>query len=678
MGFFGFLGGMASAVGGFVADAAGRLVSGFFGKEKKKDSLPVVVQQIRDDDRVRQAEIDYFHRKEARELEIVKIQELRLKTDLELAKFNAKNEEKALQLREKEVEIAKGLKEQELQLLRQELEDRQKLSAVYLEIIREHNAEEIELKREEIQALFDQQKWPGVLSRDEAERIFVDGQQKARLLMLVPPPDISDDFPLSFRDSLKKEIRNQLKLFLEKYYSLDESLSPVEFYGKYFDRSVFDAEVKQLETILSAVPTAVIYTDITDHEVYFNVRFWGLQDTISLSFEPWNWEETYESLVANGTEEAKSLRVIRQIIVTLHKLYASFLADFYYLNIDPNYEPKLFNLAEEIPEEWSAFIINNLREIKTKYSKLYGEELQLLVELDELKKLDWTLKHTITAGSIVRSIAIHPDGKTFASGSDFLPNDNPLKIWNLETGENITSFSGHSKDVKSVTFNYDGTILASGSSDQTIKLWYSKTGVTFTEHSGYIYSVNFSPNGELLASSSGDNTIKIWNIANNELVCTLTGHEAWVNTVLFLDNNTLISGSYDNTIKVWSLHNQSAIHTISEHTKSITSLTICPQKNMFASGSSDGTVKLWDLNSYQLIASLNNENAVNTIAFSPDGKLLVSAGINSIKFWHLGTKKLIKTLTFTGAIFSIAFSPDGKTLIRGGDDKIIKIWQVNK
>ena len=96
------------------------------------------------------------------------------------------------------------------------------------------------MKQKEIQGIFDQQKWPGILSRDEAQRIFIDEQKKPRLLMLVPPPDISDDFPISFRDSLKKEIRNQLKLFLEKYYPLSGDYFPVEFYGKYFERSILN------------------------------------------------------------------------------------------------------------------------------------------------------------------------------------------------------------------------------------------------------------------------------------------------------------------------------------------------------------------------------------------------------------------------------------------------------
>lgn len=360
------------AVVGFVIPAAEKIISAFidqkFSKEDKRN-LPVKVQEIRQDQRIRQAEIDYYHRREVREKELLQIQELRLKADMQIAAAKAEREERALQLKQ------------------EELEDKRKLSALYLDLIREKTAKEIELQQKEIQAIFDQQRWPGVLSRDEAQRIFIDEQKKPRLLMLVPPPDISEDFPISFRDSLNKEIRNQLKIFLEKYYSLQGDLCPVEFYGKYFERSVFDAEVKQLETILSAVPTAIIYTDVTDHEVYFNVRFWGLQEPVSLSFEPWNWEEVKKELEEAGNDEKQSLRVIRQTIVTLHKLLAAFLADWYYLNINPNYEPQLFNIESDIPAEWKSTLIEKVTSIRQQYREIYDNELKALANSQSQKTM---------------------------------------------------------------------------------------------------------------------------------------------------------------------------------------------------------------------------------------------------------------------------------------------------
>lgn len=716
---------------GFVIPAAKQLVSAFidhkFSKEDKRN-LPVKVQEIRQDQRVRQAEIDYYNRREAREKELLQIQELRLKADMQIAAAKAEREERALRLKQ------------------EELEDKRKLSALYLDLIREKTVREIELKQKEIQAIFDQQKWPGILSRDEAQRIFVDEQKKPRLLMLVPPPDISEDFPISFRDSLNKEIRNQLKIFLEKSYPLQSDLCPVEFYGKYFERSVFDAEVKQLETILSAVPTAIIYTDVTDHEVYFNVRFWGLQEPVSLSFEPWNWEEVKQQLEEAGNDERQSFRVIRQTIVTLHKLLAAFLADWYYLNINPNYEPQLFNIESEIPAEWKATIIEKLATLRQEYKEIYDNELKALADLQsqqahicqrevdkdgEFKKINyprrrrldssssassassaslaytamgyfsswkshdlelladlqnqktqrWQCIKTITGhNNRINSVAISSDGKILASGSE----GNTIKLWNLHNGKIINTLHEHSSSVRSVAFSPDGLILASGSSDKSIKLWSSPTentfvSKTFTGHLDNVVSVAFSPDCKTLASGCADKTIRIWNLKNNQLIYTLSGHQYAVMSVVFsVNGETLISGSIDDTIKIWDLKTKAAIHTLKAHSSSVRSVAISPDGKIIASGSFDQTVKIWDLQTGNLIHTFSGHiNTISSVAFSPDGKTLASGSVDStIKLWHLGKKELINTLSgHTGGIYCVAFSPDGKMIVSGGEDKTIKIWR---
>ncbi|WP_233154188.1 nSTAND1 domain-containing NTPase, partial [Scytonema sp. HK-05] len=143
----------------------------------------------------------------------------------------------------------------------------------------------------------------------------------------------------------------------------------------------------------------------------------------------------------------------------------------------------------------------------------------------------------------VLSVALSRDGKTLASGSD----DNTIKLWDVATSKELKTLNRHSSSVSSVAFSPDGKTLASGSYDNTIKLWdvaTSKELKTLNRHSGSVNSVAFSPDGKTLASGSSDNTIKLWDVATSKELKTLNGHSGSVNSVAFSrDGKTLASAS---------------------------------------------------------------------------------------------------------------------------------------
>src|SRR5258705_323267 len=123
---------------------------------------------------------------------------------------------------------------------------------------------------------------------------------------------------------------------------------------------------------------------------------------------------------------------------------------------------------------------------------------------------NWTscLMTLIGHSDLVQAVAPSPDGGLLASAS----SDKTIKLWDPHTGEHLRTLEGHSSWVTSVAFSPDGGLLASGSDDKTIKLWDPHTGEhlrTLEGHSYGVKSVAFSPDGGLLASAYSDKTIKL-------------------------------------------------------------------------------------------------------------------------------------------------------------------------
>ncbi|MFN7384702.1 MAG: protein kinase domain-containing protein [Dolichospermum sp.] len=279
----------------------------------------------------------------------------------------------------------------------------------------------------------------------------------------------------------------------------------------------------------------------------------------------------------------------------------------------------------------------------------------------------------------VRSVAYSPDGQTLASGSD----DNTIKLWNVNTGNLLQTFTGHSDLVWSVAYSPDGQTLASGSWDKTIKLWDVKTGnllQTLKGHSDFVISVAYSPDGQTLASGSSDGTIKLWNIKTGKLLQTLKGHYVSVISVAYSPNGqTLASGSWDNdkTIKLWNVKTGKLLQTLEGHSDSVYSVAYSPDGKTLASGSCDKTIKLWNVKTGNLLQTLEGHSSwVISVAYSPDGQTLASGSDDkTIKLWDVKTGELLQTFTaHSNSVLSVAYSRDGQTLASGSGD--VKIWRL--
>lgn len=294
----------------------------------------------------------------------------------------------------------------------------------------------------------------------------------------------------------------------------------------------------------------------------------------------------------------------------------------------------------------------------------------------------------------VTSIAFSPAGDKLVSGGM-----DGAKLWNLEDNQAI-NLTG-SISVSAVAFSKDGTIIATGSYDKTIKLWdlQGKPINSFSGgHSDGVTAVAFSPtDNQRLISGAMNGTIKLWNLAGNSFI-EIERHRKRINSVTFSpDGNNVLIGSEDGTAAIRDLNgqlllkiNQSSVQstplkTFGGHNFEITAVAFAPNGQHILTGSKDGTARLWNKEGQLIKSLLGHKHYVNSVAFSPDGhQIITGSNDNTCKIWDLRqqitktfnepTKGFIKN----EEILSIAYSPDGKKILTGSKDATLKLWDIEK
>jgi len=284
-------------------------------------------------------------------------------------------------------------------------------------------------------------------------------------------------------------------------------------------------------------------------------------------------------------------------------------------------------------------------------------------------------------GQDVLTAAYSPDGSTVATGSD----DGTIKVWDSFTGRLIRTLAGHTSYILSVAFSPDGRSLASGSADNEARVWDVQSGGllrTLLTHSDIVYSVAFSPDGRTLATASNDRKISLWDTGTWQQRRSLLGHTAGVVRVTFSpDGTTLASTSDDASVRLWDVATGNERRTLSGHRGTVRGVAFSPDGATLATAGSDSTLILWNVASAVNLAMLKGHtDKVASVAFSPDGATIASGSYDKTIFvWDVATARPIQRLqAHTDFVYSVAFSPDGAFLVSAGQNSAAMIWTVGE
>jgi WD40 repeat protein len=345
----------------------------------------------------------------------------------------------------------------------------------------------------------------------------------------------------------------------------------------------------------------------------------------------------------------------------------------------------------------------------------------------------------LATGAPIRSLAGHTGGinAVQVAGNNSMAFsggiDGTVRMWDLETGRCMRTFTGHTTSVNSLAYcakemrlaSSEGQplgawLIASGSSDQSARVWLATEGlqpsyiIMHPRSSKEIQELSSQIEAELKTAdellASGDDAgarqiiaqlrsnpeyqqnqrlLGYWDrigkrgvragVTSGWLAQSFRAHTARINCIaLSSDGNFAFTASDDKTLSLWKIQDGSCLKTLIGHEDGVNTVAVSGD-GLVASGSSDGSLRLWKARTGECLGVLNGHTSeVNSAVFSPDARLLLSASNDhSIRVWDVVARRCVKVLKgHTHYVRKALFNPDTSQVISVGWDKIVRIWHL--
>lgn len=279
----------------------------------------------------------------------------------------------------------------------------------------------------------------------------------------------------------------------------------------------------------------------------------------------------------------------------------------------------------------------------------------------------------------VRAAALSHDGKVGVSGAD----DAQVKVWDLDSGRLLWSFTGHEDSVLSVAVCAAGRRAASGSTDGSVRVWDLAEGRllhVLAGHRGWVRALAISPEGKCVVSDCDDGTLRIWDADRGVELTSLPTHEDWARSIALLKGGAQLATVWkDFTIRAVDLETGTHLKVLTGHTAFVNAIAHSNSTGLLVSGSDDGYLRLWDLGREgvgELVPA--GHGRVNAVAIDEAGTRVLSSGDDGvIRVWTTRPLRLAGELAgHTANVGSLALTPDGRRALSASSDGSLKVWDL--
>jgi WD40 repeat protein len=278
----------------------------------------------------------------------------------------------------------------------------------------------------------------------------------------------------------------------------------------------------------------------------------------------------------------------------------------------------------------------------------------------------------------VISVAYSPDGRLLASGDEA----GEVRVWDMPGGTRRYVLPALGSEVYALAFSPDGKFLLTAATEGggDINVWEAETGKpdrVLKGHAKGVFEVSFAPGGKALVSTGWDATVRVWDFAaRREVKMLRSPDDRWMRSVVVSAGGKIAGGGGP---KVLLLEPDGKL--LKTFDTDAAPLCFSPDGRLLAGTTwTEGQVTVWDVNTGKKVGAWRaHEGLANGVAFSRDGRALVTAGGDgAIRFWDVATQHQLAELRHEGEAYQLAFSPDGGTLATTGrKDRLVKLWDVS-